>query len=573
MQGASSGEPSLASTRLASVLVLIASLAICFALLFYFHNRFWFPRDDGYYAHIADRIANGAFLYRDVQGLHPGGVYYLNALALEIFGHSFLSLRYPLIAAGLVQALLVFVVLRSQGLWIAAAATLLCTALSTVQFFSPAAHWYCLPIAFAVVLLLTASARGLAWRVEAIGFLLVSVFWFRQLTAVFLAIGAVSYLFLEVRDRAAGRGLLARASVLGMAAAIGFYLWSKTDLAGFILFGCGPLALLLATLIRLEIGDRQTLLIVRRLLVGGAIAALPVFLYYLLNGAFADWFRDVFVDAIALGEFEYQRTPRFAYFVLLSLKNLSAIDNPAVMLNGLYWLVLLAAPLVLASTLLAEMAGRKFDRAAIAPLPYIGVFYGMVAIHYQDPAYLYFSAALVFAGLMWTAASRPEVAVVGALLISLVAIGFHAGQPISRSYADLLAGKRDPLVASAIPALEGLYVAPRDEETYRSLTDIIDRYSVRGDPILGIPADPELYFMTGRVNPLRYCFLSFGIRDAEGVQKATEVLEAAPPRVVFHVPSLPYNSPETGRLMDWVRGRYVLLETVREFDVYVPSKP
>lgn len=559
------------SGQLNLLAVLAGSLLLSLLLLLYFHGRFWFPRDDGYYAHIADRILNGELLHRDVQALHPGGVYYLNALAMSIFGRSFISLRYPLIGAGLIQVLLVFLILRPKGLAVAATAGLLCTAVTIVQFFSPTPHWYCLPIAFAVVLLLTPGNRDLRWRIEAIGFLLVTMFWFRQLTAVFVAIGALSYLLLEARGPAVTKSLLGRGVVLLMAAAVALYLWSKTDIVGWLLFGYGPLLLLAFTALRLDVDDRQAMILARRLLAGGALAALPVLFYHFLSGSFEAWFKDVFLDAIALGEFEYQKTQRYGPFIVISLTNLIKFRDPVAVLNAAYWIVMLAAPAALGFSVLTRMAPREFSRARVAPLPFLGAFYGLVAVHYQDPAYLYFAAAPVFAGLLWNAAGWRKTSIVAALALATVAIYFHAGQPISRSYADLLSGKRYELVSSSIPALDGLYVTPSDEETYGTLIDIVDRYSQPGDPILAVPAEPELFFMTKRSNPLRHSYLPFGIRDGDAVEEALRALEKARPRVVFYVPALPYNSAYTDLIMNWVRANYVHLRTVREFEIFMPA--
>ena len=180
---------------------MTASLVI----LLYYHNRFWLPRDDGYYAHIAERILRGDVLHRDVQALHSGYVYYLNALALYLFGHDLMSLRYPLVAGGVAQVILLFFILTPRGIAIAVAGGFLVTALTIVQFFSPTAHWYCLPLFFALALILARAPKELRWRLECVGFLLVLMFLFRQLTGVFVAMGVLTYLFLEAKAPEIGR--------------------------------------------------------------------------------------------------------------------------------------------------------------------------------------------------------------------------------------------------------------------------------------------------------------------------------------------------------------------------------
>ena len=560
-----------ATRRLRSTVGLAAALLASFLLLYYFHDRYWFPRDDGYYAHIADRILGGELLHRDVQALHPGGIYYLNALAMSIFGRSFTSLRFPLIAAGVLQTLLVFLIMRQKGVAIAAVTGLLSSAVSIVQFYNPTPHWYCLPIGFAVILLLAPGHRDLRWRIEAIGLLLVTMFWFRQLTAIFVAVGTVSYLLLETRGPVPNKSVLGRGLILLMLAAVVLYLRSKTDLVGWLAFGIWPILLLAFAALRTAVDDKQVLILVRRLTVGGAAVAVPILLYHAVSGSLEAWFKDVFLDAVALGEFAYQKTPRYGAFLITSLRNLFAFRDATAVVNGTYWLVMLAAPATLAISVLVRMTPPRARLGGVAPLPFIGVFYGLVAVHYQDPAYLYFASAPVLAGLMWYAAGWRNTSIAAAAVLTAVAIYFHAGQPISRSYADLLSGKRQQIVTSSIAALDGMHVTPSDELTFRSLLAIVDRHSAPGEPILAVPAEPELFFMSGRSNPLRYSYLSFGILDDEAVAETLRTLERAHPRIVFHVPVLPYNSKHTDMIMDWVRENYVHVQSVREFEVYLPA--
>jgi hypothetical protein len=569
--GSGNSPGTLAATRrLRSTVGLAAALLASFLLLFYFHDRYWFPRDDGYYAHIADRILGGELLHRDVQALHPGGIYYLNALAMSIFGRSFTSLRFPLIAAGLLQTLLLFLIMRQKGVAIAAATGLLSSAVTIVQFFNPTPHWYCLPIGFAVILLLAPGHRHLRWRIETIGLLLVTMFWFRQLTAIFVAVGAVSYLLLQTRGQVPNRSVLGRGLILLMLVAVALYLRRKTDLFGWLAIGMWPILLLAVAALRTAVDDKQVLILVRRLTVGGAAVAVPILLYHAASGSLEAWFKDVFLDAVALGEFAYQKTPRYGSFLVRSLGNLFAFQDAAAVVNGIYWLVMLAAPATLAISVLVRMTPTG-HLGGVAPLPFIGVFYGLVAVHYQDPAYLYFASAPVFAGLIWYAAGWRNTSIAAAAVLTTVAIYFHAGQPISRSYADLLSGKRQQAVASSIAALDGMHVTPSDELTFRSLLAIVDRHSAPGEPILAVPAEPELFFMSGRSNPLRYSYLSFGILDDEAVAETLRTLERTRPRIVFHVPVLPYNSEYTDMIMDWVRENYVHVQSVREFEVYLPA--
>lgn len=562
----------MSSTRSLRWLALLIAVAVATVILIYFHNRFWLPRDDGYYAHIADRILRGERLHRDIQALHPGWAYYVNAAALRLFGHDLLSLRYPLIIAGVVQAILVFLILEKRSFALAVLAVPAVTAISIVQFFSPTAHWYCLPLFFLIVLTLAVDERSLRWRLEVLGFLIATLFLFRQLTGLFVAMGAVTYLLLERRPSAGRSGYLARAILAVMIVGLVAYLARKTDLVGWVLFGIWPLLLIAIALARVAADDRAVARLVLRLSLGAAGAVLPMLLYNVATGALAAWLTDVFVDAVALGEFSYQRTARYGAFLMMSVAQLK-FPSAQALLNSTYWLTLLLATTALGALNLVSILRGGREQGARDPLPWLASFYGLVTVHYQDPAYIYYAASPVLAGLLWYAARlQPALRVVPAAAvtaIAAIALYFHAGQPITRSYAAVIAGQRHELVQSAAPSLSGLYLTPSDKETYETLLEVIARHSAPDDPILGVPAEAELFFLTGRRNPLRYGFLPFGIRDDRERARVLETLGKTPPRVVVHVPDLPYNTAHTDAIMNWVRERYERLSRVREFEIYV----
>ena len=64
--------------------------------------------DEGNYAHVAQRILGGETLNLQVQDVHPGHISFVNAAALRVFGTDLVSLRYPLVLAGLLQAAVLF---------------------------------------------------------------------------------------------------------------------------------------------------------------------------------------------------------------------------------------------------------------------------------------------------------------------------------------------------------------------------------------------------------------------------------------------------------------------------------
>jgi hypothetical protein len=101
------------------------------------------------------------------------------------------------------------------------------------------------------------------------------------------------------------------------------------------------------------------------------------------------------------------------------------------------------------------------------------------------------------------------------------------------------------------------------------LLDLISRQTNPGDAILAVPGGAELHFLSGRRNPLPYPYVVYGVMDEPSLARALEVLRRDPPKLVFHVPSLPYNTLYTDRLMDDVRSRYTEIARVDQFHVYV----
>jgi hypothetical protein len=542
-------------------------------ILIYFHNRFWLPRDDGYYAHIAERVLNGEVLNRDVQALHTGYVYLANTLALWLFGHDLISLRYPLVFGGVLQAVLAYLILLPRGRAIAIICGLAITSLSVVQFFSPTAHWYCAPLFFVLVVAMGCGYQR-RWRLEIVGALIATMFLFRQLTGVFVSMGVLTYLLIHAAvppEQRSGTAV-ARALLIILSAGLVFYLASKADLVGWAFFGAWPLALMLGAWRRVTIGNRATLVLLGRLAVGAIAAAVPLLAYHVLTGSVSDWISDSFIDAVALSGFEYQKAARYGRFLFEALVQLFNPHSVGTFLNSLYWPVLLLSPALVGAVTLSRLWRTRGGESLPGPLPFLAVFYGLVAVHYQDPAYLYFVAAPTFAGLLWYAGGLGpgyRRAFVGlACLQAGIGLYYHAGQPISRSYAEVISGTRYGLVRSSDPALASLHLTAGDKKTYEAILGIIDRHSEPGDPILAVPADAELFFLRDRRNPLKYSFLPFGLRDERTVAQALDVLTRTPPRLVFHVPSLPYNTRETDRIMAFVRAHYTHLGSIREYEIY-----
>jgi hypothetical protein len=91
----------------ALLLVMLISTIIC-------HNRFWLPAVEGFNAHVAERVSRGEVLHRDALELYAGYANLANAAAFSLFVVRMVSMRFPLAVLTVIQAALMFLLLRGH---------------------------------------------------------------------------------------------------------------------------------------------------------------------------------------------------------------------------------------------------------------------------------------------------------------------------------------------------------------------------------------------------------------------------------------------------------------------------
>jgi hypothetical protein len=575
--------PSAAPTRRPAAwwLTLALALLVNLALLLAYHDRSWYPPDEGNYATVAERLLDGEVLHRDVQDVHAGYVNFVNAAAFAAFGRRLLSLRYPLAAAALVQALVVFLLLARRGPWLAAIGSVAATALSVLQFLNPTAHWYSLLLFFVTALLLDrlGDRQGAAaGRDDVILGLAVGLtFGFRQLTGVLVALGVVSHRLLAAgaREPAGGRpALLARLTLGTLAAGLAAYLATATNLTGFGLFGLWPLALLLLAQARPLPTNPVVGRTLLRLAAGGLAAVLPLFLYHLAHGSLAAWYGDAFAAAGSLPKLPFIRQVDIASNLLAGgLAGAFRHESAAAVANGLYWAVLpLAASALGLALVLRFLPRRGAFRPAPAPLPWLAAFYAVVTVHFQNSTYLFFGLAGTVAGLLWVAAEAERWwrrgAMASVALAAAVAVHYHAGQSVNRGDLGLLAGERLAVTeAAGIPRC-GLRIDPRDLADYRAALALIEREAAPGEAIFALPSNAELYFLSGRKNPFRFFNFALGVRSEAEARTLLAAIARRPPRLVFYDGLDKYNTPLSRWTMANLARRYELVGAVGRWDVF-----
>lgn len=555
------------------------ALAVSLTLLLHYHDRFWWPPDEGNFAHVAERILQGEILHADVQDVHAGHINFLNAGAMAVFGRRLISMRYPLVAAALIQAVIIFLLVLPRDPWLAAAASISSTGLGVIQYLNPTPHWYCLLFTVAVVYWLNRRPVGARARLEVTGFLLVTIFLFRQLTGVLVAMGVLTFLVLESTETAERttpprriRSLLARVLVGLMIAGLAAYLGRTTGPSGWILFGLGPLGLLFLAWREVGISDRRCLALVGRLLAGGGLAVLPLGLYHAAHGSLEAWFSDTVIAATQLPQLPFLQHVSFVSWGALGVVTFASGHWPG-MLSGAFWVIAPLIPLVLGVAVFRHLTRQHHRISAFAVLPIVAVFYAVVSAHYAIPIYLFYSLGLSVVALLSLSAesggrTKRAVGVVGALMLTALAVYFQAAQPVTRSGRDIVEGRRDPVVASTGLSRSGLRVDPPSHALYDAAVELIARETRPDEAIAAIPSNAELYFLAARRNPFRFYNSALGVRDARELDGVLEILEHDPPRLVFFRPEDKYNTPQSAVIMAFVRARYAPPAQLGPFEIY-----
>jgi hypothetical protein len=537
-----------------------------------FYDRFWYAPDDGAYAHIASRILAGEVLNSGVQDVHAGYVNFANAAALAHFGIDFVSLRVPLAILTVIQALIVYLILRRGGILLAFAGSLAVSSLSFVQFLNPTAHWYCLFLTLLIPVIVS-RVPGPGWlRLILLGLVVGTIAMFRQLTGVIAAIAVFGWLIMEGTAPGVPRVWTTRVIMLGLSALVGWYALGHADSAAAALFAGGPVALLLVSGWHASVSTRECLRIAGGLAVGAVIACLPLLGYHIHHGSLSTWLDDTVVTAYQIPQLGFIGAQSFTSFATLLLSQFVHWSKPALILNALFWLLLILLPIINSLTVLRRLQQATLTYGAAGPLMWCASFYALVALHYQIPIYLFYVAGISAAALaaaMVSARTAGRAVMAAALVcISVVALYFHAGQSLARGVEGTIRGERGEAPVACGMAHCSLRLEPRDALVYQQLVSRIEARSVPEDCILALPSDAELYFITGRCNPARFFNSALGLRSDADLEVLLTRFRDHPPTVLIHRADDKYNTALTRKLVESLRPRYQSKERVGAFELY-----
>jgi len=546
-------------------------------LLWHFHDRFWYVRDEGVYAQIAERVLAGEVLNRDVQALHPGYVNFVNAAAFALFGVDLVSLRYPLVAAVFLQAMLLWGLLWRRSLVLAPLVSVCAVVLGFLQFINPAAHWYSLTLGTILACWLTWIAPGHPARTYGAGVLVGLIALFRQLTGVWAGMAVVVVLLYERRAGARGRDVVLERLVLSalLVLLLAYPLLSRTpEATGLLLLATWPAAILVQMLRRPGTANGAVVTMTAQIALGVLVAALPLVGYHVAHGSLDAWFDDSVRASLSLGAASFNDG---AVYGLLPLAGLLQVVKPtglAAFVNGLFWMLLPLVP-VAGGALTVRWMWRRETEVPI--LPVVAAFYSLVTLHMAGAIYLSFSVGLAIAAVAWfVVRGTARWAPAGAwALASLAAVGlvYHAGQSPFRSRMETARGLRTVTAGTETcppAARASLEVARAECEPYWQIVRAIRTEAPDGTSILALPNDAELYFLADRTNPFRFYNSALGLTRPEQVDAVLDTLRADPPRVVAFRPDDRYNTDASRRIMRAVRDRYERFDTIAGVELYRP---
>ena len=555
-----------------------APLALVFVTLFnavvlvYFHDRFWWPPDEGVYAHTAERMLNGEVLNKDVEEIHTGYIHFIHVASFAAFGTRLVSMRYPLIIAGFLQSLMMFLIFAPRNLLVAVVVAVCATAFGVIQFLNPQPSWYCLLFVTAIALLLT-RLRDWKWTIQVVGVLIGLIFFFRQITGVFAAMGVLFYLLTERKEESLAQNTaLARGLIALMLLGTVVYLIAASNVYGWVLIGIWPVFLLGESVLRhAKTPNKPSLEIIAKLGAGFIASAAPILVYHIANGSLRTFFDDTLLRAFDIQQLPYLKLANYVVQQGYAARTLFEFRSFQEVVNGFFWLVLPLTTVIVGALTVKHFAKTR-SSADVGALPVLAVFYSLVALFQQIPIYFFYMFPMTVGAIFWLslkARKRTGLTLVCiALAFSAIAIRYQAGQPVTRSLAGIIRGNRVALVPATTIERAGLWIEPESLKTYTEVISVIQANSQPNETIFVLPYNSELYFLAERRNPFRFWNTAVGIRPGSEEQHVMNVLRSTPPRVVVIAPRDRNNTPTSEAITAYVREHYSLVQTIGSFEIY-----
>ncbi len=488
---------------LKTAFIFCAVLLLNTGLLSSLYQNTWAAHEDGYFAHVAERLLQGEKLYRDVESRHAGYIHLVNAAAMSVLGPTTAAPRVPVVLLTLLQSAVLFFLFLPNGLLAAVLVSLITTILGYLQCLTPSTHWYCLFLLILMVASLFKLPKNHALRIPLLGFLLGLIILFRQLTGFFAGAGLLCYLFTEdLPEEKKGTPTLPRLLLL-LSAGVLFLNFRETfEINGFLLLGLWPCFLMLWAFFHTRLSNQETFALCLKLGLGLLIAFLPLFIYLAVNQAFFLWMDDVIIrSSRMLKDTPYETWSSYALYQIGGALQIYRHQGFRLPINGLYWFLLPLLSFLNGLLVFLILLKRKALSSQEA-LHMMTVFYSIVSYTLQIPIYLYYSASLSLISLLWISKNyfrrlTPVIFTLASFLL-ITGLYFHAGQPCQRGIKGMREGERQGLFESEQLSKLGLKIHAPEKQAYEDLIGYIKTKTSAEDSLFVFPNNPEVYFLADR---------------------------------------------------------------------------
>lgn len=541
--------------RPATILACVIWL-ICGAYAAGFAYRGWVPHDEGTIGQTAERVLSGQVPHRDFDETYTGGLTYLHAAAMRVFGVNLRTPRLLVFAFFMAFLAAIYAIARRLSTEIGAVMTMAVAAVwSLPNYFVSLPSWYNLFLAtFGVLAFFRYLETERRWWLALAGFCGgLSVL--AKISGLFYLAGGLAFLtYLEIDRRphdaepSAFRLVLTLPVVAALVALWSMLLARGFTIESFLLFVPATAVAVFVVWREWAAGFGSVPARARRLaimtwpfLVGAAVPILAFVLFYWREHALADLMRGVFVapQRRLVDPVEAGMQPPNLLTVGLSLPYLlllmtgwwqtqrratawtpSAAVALAVLLVfgslGLVyqavWAMMRALPLVSTVAGLWFLAKRPHDipgdhrRQALFLLVTMAALTSLVQFPFAAPIYFLYAAPMTFLAIVAIVFSRrgAPIALHGCLagFVVLFALCF-----MNRSYVWSVGFGYTPYRADATLEIEraGLRVPVADKVTYETVVRLVQQHAAGGTIYAG-PDCPEVYFLAGLQNPTRALF-------------------------------------------------------------------
>ncbi|MEO8257042.1 MAG: glycosyltransferase family 39 protein [Acidobacteriota bacterium] len=533
-----------------------------------FVDRAWIPHDEGLLGQSAERVLGGQLPHRDYDEVYTGGLSYLHALAFKIGGVKSIALRWTVFGFVVAWVPVVFwIASRSVRPAAAALVTALAVTWSLPNYFSGMPSWYNLFFAtFGVAALLRHLETGRARWLVAAG-LAGGCSFLVKLAGLYYIAGAVVFLIAnevdpaglglsaagrsDAADRRRAASLIAGKAVLAvcLAGSVAWLVRTHSNRVAILHFVV-PVAAACAFLVWSEIawGRRPVWPRLSRLcwlvlpFLAGVVLPIALFLVpYARSHALGDFYRGVFITpqqrlAAASAELPGWPTllPLIPYALILMAGGLARrlrYLGLVVSVGFVVWLLFLLegarrqeeyqmlwnmsrhlnTAAVVAGIVLLCRSGASMPaprRGQLLLLATVMAFSSLIEFPFAVPIYFCYTAPLVALTVSAVVGSEPAAPRLPHVALAAV-LTILAVRHINPGFIYGLGTQSDsyPTVPSKLQRL-GLRIRNDERSQYQKLLGLILSHNTSRYVYAG-PDCPEVYFLTGMINPTRTFYEAF----------------------------------------------------------------